>query len=339
MKQTILVTGGNGYLASWIVKGLLENGHTVRITVRNKDQKEKYDYLEKTAEDSPGTLEVWEADLLVPGSFDKAAKGCDSIAHVAAVFKQQVKDAKKELYEPSMNGTINVLEAANKSGSVKKVVLTSSVAAVYGDNIDMKDQNLSAFTEEHFNTTSTLDHQPYSFSKVEAEKKAWEMSGKQSDWELVVINPSFIMGPPLSKNSSSYSLTFVNDLISGKMKSGAAELYFGFVDVRDVAKAHIYALENKAEGRHILAERVLDILGLSSIIKDLYGNKFKLPKSNNPKWLVGLIGGLFGLTRKFVKRNVGYPIRLDSSKSREKLGLEYTPLEKTIKDMVDALEA
>lgn len=339
MKQKIMVTGGSGYVGSWIVKGLLENGHTVRMTVRNKENKSKYKFLEKIAADTPGSLEIWEADLLVPGSFDKAANGCDAIAHVAAVFKLQIKDAKKDLYEPSLNGTINVLEAANRSGTVKKVVLTSSAAAVYGDNIDMKEQNINTFTEEHFNTTSTLDHQPYSFSKVEAEKKAWEMAKAQSNWQLVVINPSFIMGPPLNKNSSSYSLTFVNDLISGKMKMGVAELYFGFVDVRDVAKAHIYALENKAEGRHILAERELDFLGFSNIIKELYGDKYKLPKSNNPKWLISLIGGLFGLTRKFVKRNVGYPIRFDTTKSREKLGLEYIPLEKTVKDMVDVMES
>jgi nucleoside-diphosphate-sugar epimerase len=339
MKQKIMVTGGSGYVGSWIVKGLLENGHTVRMTVRNKENKSKYEFLEKIAADSPGSLEIWEADLLVPGSFDEAAKGCDAIAHVAAVFKLQIKDAKKDLYEPSLNGTINVLEAANRSGSVKKVVLTSSVAAVYGDNIDMKEQNISAFTEEHFNTTSTLDHQAYSFSKVEAEKKAWEMAKEQSSWELVVINPSFVMGPPLSKNTGSYSLTFVNDLLSGKLKSGAVELYFGFVDVRDVAKAHIFALENKADGRHILVAKVLNILSFANIIRDLYGDQFKLPRFNNPKWLISIIGGLFGLTRKFVKRNVGYPIRFDTSKSREKLELEYTPMEKTIEDMVEVMRS
>jgi nucleoside-diphosphate-sugar epimerase len=339
MKQTILVTGGTGYVGSWIVKGLLENGHTVRMTVRNKKNRKKYDFLEKLAVDTPGKLEIWEADLLVPGSFDKVTSDCDAIAHVAAVFKLQIKDPRKELLEPSLDGTINVLEAATRSGTVKKVVLTSSVAAVYGDNIDMRNQNITSFSEAHFNTSSSLNHQPYSYSKTAAEKKAWEMEKAQSGWQLVVMNPSFVMGPPLNKNTGSYSLTLINDLLSGKFRMGAADLYFGFVDVRDVAKAHIYALENEAEGRHILVGQEMNLLSFSDIIKNEYGDKYKLPRSNNPKWLLKIIGSLFGLTPKFVQNNVGIPIRFDTTKSRKKLGMEYTPIEKTVKDMVDALES
>lgn len=339
MQQTILVTGGTGYVGAWIVKDLLEKGHTVRMTVRDKQKKHKFEFLQTLANQAPGNLEIWEADLLVPGSFDEAAKGCDSIVHVAAVFKLQIKDPRKDLLEPSLDGTINVLEAANKSGSVKKIVLTSSVAAVYGDNVDMKNQNITAFTEEHFNTSSSLQHQPYSFSKVEAEKKAWEMANNQSNWQLVVMNPSFVMGPPLNKNTGSYSISLVNDLLSGKLRIGVAELYFGFVDVRDVAKAHIYALENEAEGRHILVGHEMDLLSFSNIIKEHFGNKYKLPRSNNPKWLLNIIGGMFGITRKFVQKNVGIPIHFDASKSREKLGMRYTPIDKTVKDMVEAMEA
>lgn len=337
MKQTILVTGGTGYVGSWVVKGLLEKGHTVRLAVRNKNKEKKYAFLQEIARAQDAKLEIWEADLLKGGSYDEAAKGCDAIAHIASPFFLKINDAQKQLLDPAIKGTKNVLEAANKSGSVKKVVLTSSAAAVYGDNIDMKNQGLSAFNETHFNTTSSLHHQPYSYSKVAAEKKAWEMEKAQNNWKLVVINPSFVMGPPLNNDLESESITFMKNLIEGKMKSGAAELYFGFVDVRDVAKAHIYALENKAEGRHILSERVMDMLGFVNIIRDLYGDRFKLPKSNNPKWLISLIGFMFGLTRKYVKNNVGHALVLDSSKSREKFGLGYIPLEKTVKDMVEQL--
>ncbi len=339
MKHTILVTGGTGYIGAWVVKGLLENGHTVRLTVRNKRNKVKYQFLSDIADASEGDLEIWEADLMKAGSFDEAAKACDLIAHIASPFILKVKDAQKDLIDPAVKGTINVLEAANRSGTVKKVVLTSSVAAVHGDNIDMKDQNISVFTEEHFNTSSSLTHQPYSFSKVEAEKKAWKMAKQQSDWKLVVMNPSFVMGPPLSTNSGSGSLTIMNEILSGKYKTGAPELYFGYVDVRDIAKAHIYGLENKAEGRHILAERVTDMFSFINIIEELYPNKYKLPKSLAPKWLLGLIGFMFGVTRKFVKNNVGIPIKLDTSKSKEKLGLDYIPLEQTVKDMVEQIES
>jgi len=219
------------------------------------------------------------------------------------------------------------------------VILTSSVAAIYGDAIDMKNQHLSKFTENEFNTSSSLDHQPYSFSKVQAEKKAWEIAKQQSSWELIVVNPSFVMGPSLGSISKSESIKFMRNILSGKFKSGAAELYFGYVDVRDVASAHIYCLENKAEGRHILAERVTDILSFSNLIEAEYKDKYKLPKSNNPKWVLSLIGSFFGLSRKFVKNNVGIPIQFDTSKSIEKLHLTYTPLQQTVRDMVDQMES
>jgi nucleoside-diphosphate-sugar epimerase len=110
-----------------------------------------------------------------------------------------------------------------------------------------------------------------------------------------------------------------------------------YVDVRDVAKAHLYCLENQAEGRHILSERVADVLSFANIIRAEYGDRFKVPKFNNPKWVLGIIGGLFGLSRKFVKNNIGIPARLDTSKSKEKLNLDYIPLEQTVKDMVDQM--
>lgn len=338
MKNTILVTGGTGYIGSWVVKGLLENGHTVRLTVRDKSKKEKYQFLEEIADKTEGTLEIWEADLLKKGSFDAAAKGSDMIAHIASPFILKIKDAQKDLVDPAVKGTANVLEAANKSGTVKKVVLTSSVASVHGDNIDMRNQNIDIFTEEHFNFTSTLNHQPYSFSKVSAEKKAWEISKKQQDWELVVMNPSFVMGPSLTRTSQSESLKVMTELLTGKYKSGAPDLKFGFVDVRDVAKAHILGLETKSKGRHILVERVADIMEMSKIIKSIYGDKYKVPKSNIPRWILMIVGPLVGFSRKFIKNNVGHTLKLDNSKSKNKLGLQYIPFEKTMEDMVEQMK-
>ena len=120
MKQTILVTGGTGYIGSWVIKGLLENGHTIRLSVRDKRSTAKYQFLADMAEKSDGNLEIWEADLLKPGSFDQAAQGCDSIAHMASPFRLKIKDPQKDLVDPALNGTINVLEAANNSGTVRK---------------------------------------------------------------------------------------------------------------------------------------------------------------------------------------------------------------------------
>ncbi len=336
MKQTVLVTGGAGYIGSWVVKNLLEKGYTVRVTVRNKSNTEKYQHLLDMGNENPGSVELWEADLLKANSFNEAAKGCDSIIHIASPFKLKVKDAQKDLVDPAVNGTQYVLEAANQSGTVKKVVLTSSVASVHGDTIDMQEQGLKEFTEEHFNTTSSVSHQPYSFSKVQAEKKAWEIAKAQNNWELIVINPSFVMGPSIADSSDSESITLVKDLIKGKFKMGIPALYFGFVDVRDVARAHVIALEkDEVEGRHILAERVMTFLDLAKIIHLKFGDQYKkLPTKESPKWLMILMGWMFGVTAKFIKRNVGYPILLNTTKSKEKLGLNYTSIDKTVEDMV-----
>jgi nucleoside-diphosphate-sugar epimerase len=339
MNKTVLVTGGSGYIGSWVVKELLEKSYTVRLTVRDQNKPEKFKHLLDIAEKSTGTLEVWEANLLTEGSFDDAARGCDSVLHIASPYTLRFKDSQKELLDPALKGTQNVLNAATKSGTVHKVVLTSSVAAVHGDNIDMKAKGLSEFTEEHFNDTSSVSHQPYSFSKLIAEKEAWKMVKEQSEWNLVVINPSFTIGPPLTATSDSESLEVMKNILKGKLAMGVPDLWFGFVDVRDVAHAHILALEDPAaEGRHILAGRIMSMIDLAQILRNLYGKKYRLPKSKSPKWLMYLVGPLFGVNAKFVSLNVDYPIKLNASKSRDKLKLIYTPIEKSIEDMVKQMQ-
>lgn len=339
MGKTILVTGGTGYVGSWIVKDLLEKNYTVRLTVRNKSKIEKFSHLEKIAQTSKGKLEIWEADLLQPNAFNDVANGADAIMHVASPFTLNFKDPQKDLVDPAVIGTQNVLHAANQSGTVKKVVLTSSVAAVHGDNIDMQKLKIKEFTEEHFNFSSSVRHQPYSFSKVAAEKKAWEIFKNQNQWHLVVINPSFVLGPSLTNTSNSESLKIMNDLLSGKLFFGAPELYFGFVDVRDVANAHTLALENdNAEGRHILVGKVASVFDLGQIVKKLFGNRFKTPMMITPKPMLYLVGWIFGLTPKFIKNNVGYRIQFNTQKSTNSLGIQYTPLEKTVEDMINQMK-
>lgn len=335
MENLVLVTGGTGYIGSWVVKKLLEKGYTVRLAVRDKNNMSKLKHLIDLAENTKGKLRIWEADLLKEGSFDKAAEGCSAIIHMASPFTLRFKDAQKDLIEPALYGTRNVLSAASKSGSVKKVVLTSSVAAVHGDAIDMKEKGLLEFTEEQFNDSSSANHQPYSYSKVLAEKEAWKMEKEQQQWKLVVINPSFVVGPSLTGASDSESLNFMKDILKGKFAMGAPDLWFGFVDVRDVAHAHIVALEDpKAEGRHILAESTMNVMDLTTILRDLFGKKYKLPKRISPKLLMYIVGPMFGVNAKFVKRNIGYPIKLNTTRSREKLRLKYLPIEKSLEDMV-----
>jgi nucleoside-diphosphate-sugar epimerase len=338
MIKTVMVTGASGYIGSWVVKYLLEKDYDVRATVRDKSKTERYQQLIDISKQSNGKLEIFEASLLEEDAFNQASIGVDAIIHVASPFTLRIKNAQKDLIEPALLGTRNVLNAATKSGTVKKIVLTSSVAAVNGDNIDMKEKGLKELTEDHFNTSSSATHQPYSYSKLIAEKEAWTIAQSQNQWKLTVINPSFVLGPSLANTSNSESINFMKEILNGKFFFGAPDLMFGFVDVRDVAKAHILALESDdAEGRHILAERTMDVMGLAQVIRVNFGKKYKLPLMKAPKVMLYLIGGLFGVTPKFVSRNVGHDILLNASKSKDKLGLQYHDFNNTVKDMVNQM--
>jgi nucleoside-diphosphate-sugar epimerase len=337
--KTILVTGGTGYIGSWVVKYLLARSYTVRLTVRDRNNKDKLGHLEGLNRKKTGKLEIWEADLMKEGSFDEAAKGADAIIHVASPFTLRFKNARRELIDPALQGTRNVLGAATRSGTVRKVVLTSSVAAIYGDNIDMQDKGLSEFTEDHYNTSSSENHQPYSFSKVSAENEAWRIAKAQHKWKLVVINPAFVLGPTLTGHSDSESLNLMNRILRGDLFFGAPDISFGFVDVRDTAYAHILALENdQASGRYILSERTMSMIDMTRIIKKLYPGKYRLPMMKAPKIILMLVGQFFGVTAGFVRRNVGYPIRFNNSRSRKNLGLKYRPFEETLRDMIEHME-
>lgn len=339
MNKIALITGGTGYIGSWVCKYLLEEGYTLRVSVRSKTNTRKFAHLEAIAAGTKGKLEFWEADLLKEGSFNEAATGCEVIYHIASPFILKVKDAQKELIDPAVMGTKNVLQAATQSGTVKKVILTSSSAAVYGDAADMTNQGLTAFTEAQWNTTSSLTHQPYSYSKVSAEKAAWEMANAQDQWKLVVINPTFVMGPSLTPASDSESIKLIKDYLTGKFITGVPELRFGIVDVRDVAKAHILAAQNaSAEGRHIINNLTLTMLEIGNLIKKVSGKSFGLPFMTAPKWLMASIGFLFGVTKDFVNKNAGYPLIFDNSKSKTALKLTYRNVEDTMKDMIDSMK-
>ena len=133
----VLVTGATGYIASWIVKKLLERGFTVHGTVRNLNDLQKIEHLLQLRAEYPGRLMLFEADLMKEESFDEAMEGCEIVIHTASpFFVQHIKDPDKQLIQPAQLGTRNVLLTANQHPTVKKVVLTSSVAAIYGDAAD-----------------------------------------------------------------------------------------------------------------------------------------------------------------------------------------------------------
>lgn len=133
----VAVTGASGFIGSWVVKQLLDQGVTVHATVRSLQQKDRVAHLEEMGSKGAGTLKLFEADLRDSGGFAAAFASCKAVMHMASPFRiQGVKNAEQELIGPAVNGTRNVLQAVSACSAVERVVLTSSVAAIHGDSTE-----------------------------------------------------------------------------------------------------------------------------------------------------------------------------------------------------------
>src|SRR6056297_1458395 len=331
--KPVMITGATGYVAGWIVKRLLDEGLQVHAPVRDPENAEKLKYLNRLAENAPGSITFFKADLLEPGSYDAPMSGCELVFHTASPFTTAVKDPQKELVDPALEGTRNVLESANRTPSVKRVVLTSSSAAIVGDTKDLLSIPGGTATEEDWNTTSSLEHQPYSYSKTLAEKEAWKIHDEQNRWDLVVINPTLVLGPGISPTATSESFNIFRQMGDGTMKMGAPPMEIGVVDVRDVATAHYNAgFTPGARGRHIISAESKSLLEIAGILRNHFGDDYPFPKKELPKFMVWLAAPFIGLGRKMVSRILGYPWKVDNSKSIRELGLKYTPPEKFVVD-------
>jgi len=332
--KPVLVTGASGYMASWIIKMLLEEGINTNATVRDPSNVQKVEHLTRLAKASTGKLKLFKADLLDFGSFDESMQGCELVMHTASpFFITKIKNPEEELLQPAKEGTRNVLEAVKRTPTVKRVVLTSSVVAIYGDNVDIKLTPGRIFTEKEWNVTSSAKHDPYSYSKTIAEKEAWAIAKEQDQWELVTINPGWILGPSLSKRKDSMSISTMIQFGDGTYRTGVPELWNGIVDVRDVASAHIKAgFTPKASGRHIIVSGEARLLDVANILRKHFGDAYPFPRRQAPKFLFWLIAPRLGYTRKYVSRNVGHQIKFDNSYSKADLGMSYIPIEQTVKD-------
>jgi len=335
-KNPVMVTGATGYVAGWLVKKLLKEGFTVHAPVREPKNLTKTKHLNVMADESLGKIKFFKADLLDKDSYLSAMKGCSVVFHTASPFTSNVSDPQKQLIDPALEGTKNILGSVNQTDSVTRVVLTSSVAAIYGDNIELNDTPEGTFTEEMWNTTSTLKHKPYSFSKTLAEKEAWKINGEQTRWTLVVINPSLVVGPGTNPDATSESFNIVRQFGNGKMKSGAPRMGLGAVDVREVSTAHFNAaFKESASGRYILSGHNTDLLKMARTLLPKFGNDYPIPKNSLSKTLIWLVGPLLNknLSRSVVSKNVDLPWKADNTKSIKELGVEYRPLAESMTEM------
>ncbi|PYH43908.1 NAD(P)-binding protein [Aspergillus saccharolyticus JOP 1030-1] len=347
---TSLVTGGTGFIALHVVKILLDNGHAVHTTVRSLRNVAKCQPLFDLQSQYPGRLSLFEADLLHEGSFGPAMQVCDTVYHIASPFlvPQQIKNGRKECVEPALQGTRNVLESVEKCPSVKRVVLTSSIAAMYGDCSEIPRTQNGALTETYWNNTSSETNNPYHYAKVVAEREAWRLHDAQSRWELVVLNPGLTLGPPLTGASTSGSLFMIENIFSGANKMGCPELYYPIVDVRDVAEAHVRAgsqsfspAPSSGSGprcRYLLTagDRTLSLLEMADILRPSHRDPRLLPTRNLPRLMVYIAGPFIGVSRHWIAHNLGVRFRVDNRRSVKELGVVYRPVEQTLKDQYEA---
>ncbi|KAF0318866.1 cinnamyl-alcohol dehydrogenase-like protein [Colletotrichum asianum] len=297
VEETHLVTGGSGFIAQHLVNELLSQGIRVNATVRSLKNAKKVASLKALQERHAGRLQLFEADLLKPGSFKEAMQSCSVVHHVASPFMmaEMIKDGQKECVEPALEGTRNVLASVKETTSVKRVVLTSTIGAIFGDYEDVNDKMGGTLSEKYFNETSTVTHNPYHYSKALAEKEAWEIAKEESRWDLVVVCPGLVLGPPLSAGSDSGSLFLIDELLSGKLFFGVPNLNFATVDVREVVTAHIkVASIPTASGRYIVASRdMANFLEMSKLFRRL-SKSMLIPDHLLPDFLVRVIGPLLG---------------------------------------------
>ncbi|KAL0425654.1 UNVERIFIED_CONTAM: Cinnamoyl-CoA reductase 1 [Sesamum radiatum] len=268
MGKVVCVTGASGYIASWLVKLLLLRGYTVKATVRNLSDPQKVAHL-TALEGADERLHLYEASLLEEGSFDSAVDGCEGVFHTASpVFLSvSVSDAQKELIDTAVKGTINVLESCKKVSSIKRIVVTSSMASVmFNYNPVTPDVIVDEtwFSDKNF---CEEKKQWYALSKTLAEKATWEFV-EENGLDLVTLHPGFVIGPPLQPTLNLTSEAFLN-LINGKELF--ADGVYRYVDVRDVALAHILAFENpSASGRYCLVGRVTHSSEVRAILTESF---------------------------------------------------------------------
>ncbi|MFZ6746285.1 NAD-dependent epimerase/dehydratase family protein [Undibacterium sp. JH2W] len=339
-KPRVMVTGAAGYLGSWCTALLLEQGCQVNATVRSLQDHAKLAHLLELQNKFPGQLHLFAADLLKEASFDAAAKDAHVIMHTASPYTlAKVADAKAQILDPAVLGTRNVLGSATRSTTVQKVVLTSSIVAMFGSLREVHALPAHTLTEQCWNISSNLQDDPYPFSKASAERAAWDIYAQQSRWQMVTLAPGAIFGPSLSHRSDGESVKMILQFLQGSFAAGVPALHLGVVDVRDVALAHVRAaLQSNVSGRYLLVSRTCRLLEIARAIVAKHPEfSLHLPKKEVPKWLIWLMGPLVGLSRSYIRDNVGYPVSFDCQRAQTELGIDFRHPEQTLADQVAQL--
>lgn len=365
----VLVTGATGYLAEVLIHDLLTMGMEVRGTVRNIKKAQHKIPLNHV------NFEVFEADLLKALSFAEAMEGCSIVFHVAStpyLSMYEKRDKEEDPYEDVVasvvKGTKNVLNQARRTPSVRRVVLTSCVEAMFSDiteltedsddddEEDSKDSKSSSIgktkedknsdnssfiaelNESCWNNKASLEYQPYAWAKADAEKDAWDKMERQEQWDLITICPGLILGPTRNCHRSHAATLLLAQCVK---KSVVKEWVQPIADVREVSKAHLEAaFRPNASGRYLVAhDTPLNHYEIAQILEQKYPELYSA-KRRKPA-LPRLAAFQNGWDRKWVKRHLlsSYSLHINNSRSIKELGIQYRPIEETLCDTMEVIIA
>ncbi|XP_062115459.1 cinnamoyl-CoA reductase CAD2-like isoform X1 [Humulus lupulus] len=311
--KVVCVTGASGYIASWLVKLLLQRGYTVKASIRDLSDGKKTEHL-VSLDGAKERLQLFKANLLEEGSFDSVVDDCECVFHTASPVLLTVKNPQEELIEPALNGTLNVLRSCAKVASLKRVVLTSSMAAVLLSGTPSTPDMIvdeTCFSNPIYCKNLKLW---YVLSKTLAEEAAWKFA-KENGIDLISLNPGCVIGPLLQP----ITLNLIVEMILNLTKEATFPNMIPYwVDVRDTAMAHIHAFEMaSASGRYCLVGYNIHMSETANILRQLYPT---LTISNECE---------------------AYPLVEGAQVSKVKaltLGVKFTPLEVTLRDTIESLK-
>lgn len=323
MERTVLVTGGSGYIAGFLIRQLLDQGWIVHATVRDPAREAE---LRSLLGGSAQTLRFFTADLMADAGWAEAMAGCSHVAHVASPFSTQAPRHEDDLIVPAREGVLRALRYARAAG-VQRFVQTSSVAAIaYGHG---KGQHL--FTEADWTNVDGPDVYAYVKSKTLAERAARDwMADEGQDMEFVSVNPAAVLGPVMSVDMSP-SIEVVRQLLAGAVP-GCPNLGFGLVDVRDVTDLHIRALTIPGlDGERFIASGpFLTLIDIAQILKGGMGDQGRrVPMRRLPDWLVRAVA-LFNPALRQVTGELGNVREASSDHAMQRLGWQMRPVDETI---------
>jgi nucleoside-diphosphate-sugar epimerase len=333
--STVLVTGGSGFIGSHIILQLLAAGHSVRTTVRDLKREPEVRVLLKQGGATPGEqLRFFAADLEKDAGWKEAVAGCEYVLHVASPFPATIPKHENDLIVPAREGALRVLRASRDAG-VKRVVLTSSFAAVgYG-----LAPQAAPYNETNWTNPNGEGLTAYVKSKTLAERAAWDLVAKEGgSLELATVNPVGVFGPVLGPDYAT-SILIVQKMMDGAMP-GCPRLWFGGVDVRDVADLHLRAMTHPAaKGERFLAVAgdFVSIADIGRMLKARMGTAAKrVPTRELPDWLVRL-AALKDPAVKLILPELGKHKNATSDKAQRVLGWKPRSLEDAVVATAESL--